>query len=199
MTQTRGALARRVLAEHRAWIWPLGAAGRPPTLSSLVLAVAADVAVGARRPRCGPAWRAPRPARPRPSSRRSTATRDGRDAATRELARVLSRRAARRRLGGAAAAAAARWRSSPAPTTSRSPAASPRPSRSATARWPGCGSAPSSSGRYDDIREFLYALETADDFVIVDSIVLAEGDEPSSPLNLTLNVSTYYKAGPDVR
>ncbi len=78
-------------------------------------------------------------------------------------------------------------------------AASPRPSRFVTARWRGCAVSAELVGRYDDMRAFLYALETANDFVVVDSIVLAEGDESSSPLNLTLNVSTYYRTGPDVR
>ena len=41
--------------------------------------------------------------------------------------------------------------------------------------------------------QFLYELETAKDFVIVDSIVLGEGDESSAPLNLTLNISTYLQ------
>ncbi len=33
------------------------------------------------------------------------------------------------------------------------------------------------AGDYDDIRAFLYALETANEFVIVDSILLGEGDD----------------------
>jgi Type II secretion system (T2SS), protein M subtype b len=53
-------------------------------------------------------------------------------------------------------------------------------------------------GRYRDVRDFLYELETADDFVVVDSIVLAEGEDPAAPLDLTLVVSTYFKAIPDV-
>ncbi len=54
-------------------------------------------------------------------------------------------------------------------------------------------------GRYGDVRAFLYDLETANDFVVVDSIVLAEGEDSSAPLDLTLVVSTYYKATADVR
>ena len=53
-------------------------------------------------------------------------------------------------------------------------------------------------GRYGDVRDFLYELETADDFVVVDSIVLSEGEDTSAPLDFTLVVSTYYKATPDV-
>jgi Tfp pilus assembly protein PilO len=54
-------------------------------------------------------------------------------------------------------------------------------------------------GRYDDIRAFLYALETAGDFVVVESIVLAEGDDARAPLSLTLDVATYYRTAADVR
>ena len=50
-------------------------------------------------------------------------------------------------------------------------------------------------GRYRDIRAFLYDLETSQDFVIIDSIVLGEGEEASSPLNLTLHVSTNFRGG----
>jgi Tfp pilus assembly protein PilO len=53
-------------------------------------------------------------------------------------------------------------------------------------------------GRYDDVRDFLYELETAEDFVVVDSIVLSEGEDTSAPLDFTLVVSTYYRATPDV-
>ena len=54
-------------------------------------------------------------------------------------------------------------------------------------------------GRYRDVRQFLYELETASDFVIVDSIVLAEGDDAAAPLNLTMVVSTYFSAVSDAR
>ena len=47
------------------------------------------------------------------------------------------------------------------------------------------------------MRQFLYELETSKDFVIVDSIVLSEGDDTSAPLNLTLVISTYFRAVPD--
>jgi Tfp pilus assembly protein PilO len=50
------------------------------------------------------------------------------------------------------------------------------------------------AGEYDDIRGFLYDLERSDDFVVVDNIRLAEGNEPDSPLTVFLQVSTYYRA-----
>jgi Tfp pilus assembly protein PilO len=50
------------------------------------------------------------------------------------------------------------------------------------------------AGEYDDIRGFLYDLERSNDFVVVDNIRLAEGNEPDSPLTVFLQVSTYYRA-----
>jgi hypothetical protein len=53
-------------------------------------------------------------------------------------------------------------------------------------------------GTYRDIRAFLYDLETSKDFVIIDSIVLGEGEDAQAPLNLTLHVSTSFKGGASV-
>lgn len=50
------------------------------------------------------------------------------------------------------------------------------------------------AGEYDDIRAFLYGLERSNDFVVVDNIKLAEGNEPDAPLAVFLQVSTYYRA-----
>ena len=49
------------------------------------------------------------------------------------------------------------------------------------------------AGEYDDIRAFLYDLERSNDFVVVDNIKLAEGNEPNAPLTVFLQVSTYYR------
>jgi Tfp pilus assembly protein PilO len=50
------------------------------------------------------------------------------------------------------------------------------------------------AGEYDDIRAFLYDLERSSDFVVVDNIRLAEGEDPRAPLTVLLQVSTYYRA-----
>jgi hypothetical protein len=50
------------------------------------------------------------------------------------------------------------------------------------------------SGDYDNIRALLYSLETAQEFVVVDKIVLAEGLDTNAPLALSLELSTYYRA-----
>jgi hypothetical protein len=51
------------------------------------------------------------------------------------------------------------------------------------------------TGRYPEIRRFLYALETADEFLVLDKVGLAQTDVASgggAPLVVTLNVSTYF-------
>ena len=50
------------------------------------------------------------------------------------------------------------------------------------------------SGDYEDIRGFIYALETSPDFLVIDKFALAEGIDPNAPLTVTLEVSTYYRS-----
>jgi hypothetical protein len=196
MTQTRGALTRRVAGEHRAWVWPLGLllAANVVVLALAILPMSRSVQAAEGRARLASAEAAAAAAELKAVS----ATRDGRDAAARELA-VFYRDvlpadvSAARRLLQLRVAQLARAhdvsfaRASTTPETIRD---------SSLARLRGTAEL---VGRYDDVRAFLYALETANDFVVVDSIVLGEGDEAAAPLDLTLNVSTYYRAGPDVR
>ena len=47
-------------------------------------------------------------------------------------------------------------------------------------------------GGYDDIREFLYELESALEFVIIDEVTLTEASVGES-ITLTLSLSTYYR------
>jgi len=50
-------------------------------------------------------------------------------------------------------------------------------------------------GAYEGVRRFLYAVETADEFVTVDRIELAQAtDQSDVELELLLDVSTYYVA-----
>jgi hypothetical protein len=195
MTQTRGALARRVLAEHRTWIWPLGllVAANVVVLALAVVPMSRSVVAAEARARLATSEAAEAAA----ELKAVTATRDGRDAATRELAtfykEVLPANvSAARRLLQLRLAQQARTHN----VTFARAIATPESIRgSSLARLKVTAEL---VGRYDDVRALLYALETAGDFVIVDSIVLGEGDDQSSPLNLTLNVATYYQAGPDV-
>ncbi len=51
-------------------------------------------------------------------------------------------------------------------------------------------------GEYENLRQFIYQLETAPEFVIIDDVTLTEtaGD---SVLTLRLDLSTYYRVGTD--
>jgi Tfp pilus assembly protein PilO len=52
-------------------------------------------------------------------------------------------------------------------------------------------------GDYEDIRHFIYEVESGTDFIVIDSVALRQGVEQGSPLTLELNLSTYYRRGPD--
>jgi len=49
-------------------------------------------------------------------------------------------------------------------------------------------------GDYEGVRQFLRDVEASDGFIVIDNIGLAEGTERSSPLVLTVEMSTYYRA-----
>jgi len=52
-------------------------------------------------------------------------------------------------------------------------------------------------GEYDNLRQFIYALEIAPEFVIIDDVTLVEGNG-DEPLRLTIDLSTYYRLPPNV-
>ena len=47
-------------------------------------------------------------------------------------------------------------------------------------------------GDYEGIRRFIYSLETAPEFLIIDTVTIAQ-PEPEKPLSLSLELSTYYR------
>ena len=49
-------------------------------------------------------------------------------------------------------------------------------------------------GGYENVRQFLYELETAPEFIIVDDVSLGQ-PEAGRPVQLTLEVSTYFRQG----
>ena len=53
------------------------------------------------------------------------------------------------------------------------------------------------SGQYRDIRRFIYELEAAPEFLILETVSLSQGSDASSDLNVTVKVATYYQAGGD--
>ena len=50
------------------------------------------------------------------------------------------------------------------------------------------------SGTYADIRDFMYQLETAPEFVVIDNVQLAEDNDGDGSLVVTLDLSTYYQS-----
>jgi len=48
------------------------------------------------------------------------------------------------------------------------------------------------SGDWEDIRQFIYAIETGPDFVVIDNLQLTEGST-NNTLSLALELSTYYR------
>jgi len=51
-------------------------------------------------------------------------------------------------------------------------------------------------GNYNDIKRFIYEVESGTDFIVIDSIAIQQGSEVNAPLTLGLNLSTYYRAEP---
>ena len=47
---------------------------------------------------------------------------------------------------------------------------------------------------YESFRQFIYALESASPFVIIDDVTLAQSD-PAKPLTLIMELSTYFRLG----
>jgi type II secretion system (T2SS) protein M len=50
-------------------------------------------------------------------------------------------------------------------------------------------------GDYESLRQFIFELESAPEFVIIDDVTLVQSD-PDKPLTLSLELSTYYRLGP---
>jgi hypothetical protein len=47
-------------------------------------------------------------------------------------------------------------------------------------------------GDYESLRQLIYALESAPEFVIIDDVTLSQND-PAKPLTLTIEFSSYYR------
>jgi len=48
-------------------------------------------------------------------------------------------------------------------------------------------------GDYESFRQFIYALESASPFVIIDDVTLTQSDSAKSLLMLTMELSTYFR------
>ena len=53
------------------------------------------------------------------------------------------------------------------------------------------------AGEYEDIRQFIFELETAPEFILIEEVILSQGEESDAEIVLSLGVATYYWAGPD--
>ena len=195
MSDSRGALVRRVLHEHRRWIWPLGVLLGVNALAVVLGVLPMSRAVASAEQRAAAATADARVAASELAD--ASAARDGRDTATRELASIRTEVLPKsvgdaRRLLQLKVAQLARTHDI---TFARSIATPEGIRGSQLGRLQATIEL---VGRYRDVRQFLYELETSKDFVIIDSIVLSEGEDASSPLNLTLSLSTYFLAAPDV-
>ena len=49
-------------------------------------------------------------------------------------------------------------------------------------------------GNYDDVRQFIYEIESGSDFLVIDSVQLSQDAVSGAPLALTLALSTYYRS-----
>jgi Tfp pilus assembly protein PilO len=49
------------------------------------------------------------------------------------------------------------------------------------------------AGTYDNVRAFIYDIETAPDFLVIENVYLSEGSDEQAPLTLTLELSTFYR------
>jgi Tfp pilus assembly protein PilO len=52
-------------------------------------------------------------------------------------------------------------------------------------------------GRYREMRQFIHALEVSPEFIVINGVTLAQGrdQDDKSSLSLTMQMTTYYRAG----
>jgi Tfp pilus assembly protein PilO len=51
------------------------------------------------------------------------------------------------------------------------------------------------TGDYPNIRRYIHDLETAPEFVVLESVTLRQGQEDQDSLMVTARVTTYYRRG----
>jgi hypothetical protein len=52
-------------------------------------------------------------------------------------------------------------------------------------------------GDYEGVRRFIYDLESASEFIVIEDVGLVQGAEANAPLMVTLTAVTYYRTGAD--
>ena len=182
----------RVLREHRRWLWPLGVVVvvNLVVLGLVVMPLSRSVDSGGRR--AEQAAQALKDAQAEFAE--AEATRDGQAKATQDLDRFYRQVlpadvAAARRVTHLKLSQLAREHD----VTFERSAAVPEQVRDSSLERLKVSYA--LSGDYDDVRRFIYDIETGDDFVVIDNVMLSEGNDANAPLLLTLELSTYYRAG----
>jgi Tfp pilus assembly protein PilO len=55
------------------------------------------------------------------------------------------------------------------------------------------------TGEYGDIRQFVHALETSPEFIVIEDLAVSEGDNPDAPLSVTVQLATYFEEAADGR
>jgi hypothetical protein len=55
------------------------------------------------------------------------------------------------------------------------------------------------SGEYRDVRRFIYSLETAPEFIVLENVGLTSGgaQQPNRSLSVNLSIATYFRSGND--
>jgi Tfp pilus assembly protein PilO len=53
------------------------------------------------------------------------------------------------------------------------------------------------SGNYADVRRFIHALESSPEFLVIENVELIQEPEGKAALKVTVQISTYYRAGGD--
>jgi Tfp pilus assembly protein PilO len=185
-------IARRVLAEKRRLIWALGIALAVNAGIYLVAVYPLAARVAGARVRAAQA--AAEVERAEAASARARATVRGRERADQELRKFYSRvlpadqTGARRitylRLAQLAERARLRYE--------RRTVTAERDRESTLSKL---RMTMVLAGEYANVRQFIYELETAPEFVVIEDVALAQGEDRNAPLVLTLEVSTYFLAG----
>ena len=55
------------------------------------------------------------------------------------------------------------------------------------------------NGEYPDLRDFVYAVETAPEFVVIENVGVGEGGRAQGGLTVALRLATYFRAADDGR
>lgn len=182
----------RVLTDQRAWLWPIGLTMAANVLALALVVVPLQRAVVDGRARAARAAEALAAATA--DFKSAEATRDGQAQADRDLDRfyrevlpadvAAARRITHVKLNQMARRRGVVFHSSAAVTEQLRESELERLRMTYVL-----------SGEYDDIRQFLYDIETGRDFLVIDNLGLSAGADPNAPLALTLELSTYYRVG----